>query len=184
MEDWSEQMKGGSGTGFLTPVIGVGASDLQHAVRAEVRRIMEETKGDPLAQSQLLTERLRDLRLITDPEVDVLNRLAEIGYKSGAAKGDAKGGYFQSRDLYNSLLASGRASPVALALASSAVGSYSITENPDEPGGVIFKKSNGAWQDRLGKAGAVIGAAWGPMGAAIGGEIGGAVGAAVDECLK
>lgn len=184
MENWSGKIQGGSEFGFLAPMIGVGVSDLQHAVRAEARRIIKETKGDPRAQSQLLTERLRDLGLIADSEVDALKRLAELGHGSGGPKGDPKDAYFQSRDVYNSMLASGRASPVALVLASSAVGSYSMTDAPDESGGVIFKKSNGAWEDRLGKTGAIVGAAWGPMGAAIGGAIGGAVGAAVDECLE
>jgi hypothetical protein len=177
-------MKGEHGMGFLAPMIGVGASDMQYAVRAEVRRITKETNGDPLAQSKLLTGRLRELGLISDSEVEALNRLSEVGYESGAAKGDAKDAYFQSRDIYNTLLAGGQASPVALVLASSAVGSYTITEDPDGSGGVVFKKSTGAWEDRLGRLGGLVGAGIGGLGgAAIGGLVGAAVGAAVDECL-
>jgi hypothetical protein len=56
----------------LTPLVGVGVSDLQHAARAEIGRILEETKGYELAQSKLLIGRLRELSLINDAEVDVV----------------------------------------------------------------------------------------------------------------
>jgi hypothetical protein len=168
----------------LVPAIGVGAGDVQHAVRAEVRRIMRETKGDELAQSKLLTEWLRKFELISDTEIEAVNRLAEVGYEAGAGKKSASEAYFESRDVFNTLLTGGQASPVALVLASSAVGSYSITEDPDGSGAVVFKKNTGSWEDRGKRVGAVIGSLWGPAGAAIGGEIGGAVGAAVDECTQ
>lgn len=168
----------------LRPLIGVGVSDLQHALRAEIERIIKETKGDALAQTKLLNGRLRELNLITDKEVEVVNRLAEVGHEAGAAKGDAREAYVESRDLYNSLLASGEASPVALVIASSAVGSYEMTLDPGGSGNVVFKKSGGDWEGRGAVAGAIIGSAWGPMGAAIGGAVGGLVGHAVDECTK
>jgi outer membrane protein with glycine zipper len=165
----------------LAPMIGVGASDLQHALRAEVDRIVRETKGNALAQSKLLIGMLRERNLINDKEVAALNNLAEAGHEAGAGRIAAKAAYFASRDLYNKLLASPGASPVALALASSAVGSYSITQGS---GGdtVIFAKSGGDWEGRGAAAGAVIGSLWGPAGAAVGGVIGGLVGHAVDEC--
>src|SRR4051812_40712177 len=119
----------------ITPMIGVGVSDLQHAARAEIDRIIKETNGNELAQSKLLIGRLRELGLITHAEVEVVHRLAEVGYEAGAGKRGAKEAYFESRDLYNTLLAGGEASPVALVLASSAVGSYSLTEDPDGSGG-------------------------------------------------
>lgn len=166
----------------LTPLIGVGASDLQHAIRAEIARIVKQTKGDALAQSKLLIGMPRERSLITDSEVRVLNRLAKVGHE--ADKKDAKGAYFESRDVYNKMLAGGEASPVALAIASSAVGSYEIAPaKPDGSGGVVFKKSSGDWEGRGALAGALIGSLWGPAGAAIGGAIGGGVGHAVDECL-
>jgi hypothetical protein len=165
----------------FVPTIGVGAGDVQHAVRAEAARILRETKGDELAQSKLLTDWLRKLDLITDAEIEPVNRLAEVGYEAGAGRKSASEAYFESRDVYNTLLAGGEASPVALVLASSAVGSYSITEDSD--GNVVFKKSTGTWEDRGKRLGALVGSYWGPAGAAIGTEIGGAVGAAVDECL-
>ncbi|TDD71366.1 hypothetical protein E1262_07135 [Jiangella aurantiaca] len=167
----------------LQPSIGVGAGDLQHAVRAETARILRETKGDALAQSKLLLGRIRDLDLITEAEVDSLYRLAEIEHEAAAERTDAGRAYLESRAIYNDLLARGGASPVALVLASSSVGSYTITGSPDRSGGVVFKKNTGAWESRGQKIGALVGANWGPAGAAIGGAIGGAVGAAVDGCL-
>jgi hypothetical protein len=166
----------------LTPMIGVGASDIQHAIRAEIARIIKQTKGDELAQSRLLIGMLRDRSLITDSEVTVLNGLAKVGHE--ADKKDARKAYFESRDVYNKMLAGGEASPVALAIASSAVGSYEITTaRPDGSGGVVFKKSSGDWEGRGAAAGALIGSFWGPAGAALGGVIGGGVGHAVDKCL-
>jgi hypothetical protein len=166
-------------------MIGVGVSDLQHAARAEIDRIIKETKGDELAQINLLIGRLRELDLVTDAEVGPLNRLSEIGYEAGAGKRNAGAAYLESRDLFNALLATGSASPVALVLASSAVGSYSAAPDPDGSGKVIYAKSNGGWEGRGAAAGAIIGGAiGGVVGAAVGGAVGGLVGAAVDECKK
>lgn len=171
----------------LSPAIGVGASDLQHAVRAEVQRILEATKGNETAQSRLLLGMLRERGLITAKEVTVLQRQAEIGIRAGAArKGNANKAYAESRDLYNSLLTTIQPSPVALAIASSAVGSYSTTEETGGGGSgtVVYKKNTGGWQGRGATIGAAVGAIWGPAGAAIGAAVGGAVGEAVDECTK
>jgi hypothetical protein len=167
----------------IAPVIGVGAGDFQHAVAAEVERILNETKGDVLAQHELLNRMLRERGLITDKEVEVLSRLAQVGHEAGGNERGARKGYFEARDLHNRLLAGGEASPVALVIASSAVGSYEVTEDPNGSGGVIFKKSSGDWEGRGAKIGAVVGAFWGPAGAALGGLVGGAVGHAVDKCL-
>jgi hypothetical protein len=41
----------------IAPAIGVGVSDLQQAVRAEVDRISKETKGVPSASSLVYTSR-------------------------------------------------------------------------------------------------------------------------------
>jgi hypothetical protein len=127
----------------LTPMIGVGVSDLQQAVRAEIDGINKETKGDELAQSKLLFGMLRERNLLTDTEVTAMSRLAEVGYEAGAGKRSARDAYFESRDIYNKLLAGGKASPVALVLASSTVGSYSIPEDPDGSGAVVFAKNGG-----------------------------------------
>jgi hypothetical protein len=141
----------------LAPAIGVGVSDLQQAVRAEVDRISKETKGDELAQCKLLFGMLRERDLLTDTEVTAIFRLAEVGHEVGAGKTSARDPYFESRDMYNKLLADGKASPAALVLASSAVGSYSINEDPDRSGVVIFLKNGGIWAARGAAAGAQIG---------------------------
>ena len=167
----------------FNPAVGVGVSDIQHAVRAEVARILTETKGDELAQTKVLNGMLRKRGLLTDAELRTVNKLAQVGIEAGKGKKDAKAAYFESRDMFNGLLATGDTSPVALALASSAVGSFSVTEGTDGAQGVVFKKSNGAWETRGKTVGAVVGAIWGPLGAGIGTAVGGAVGAAVDECL-
>jgi hypothetical protein len=170
----------------FTPMIGVGAGDLQHAIRAEIDRIVKETKGDELAQSKLLLGMLRKRDLITDTEVEAISRIAEVGHEAGAGKkgaNKAKDAYFESRGILNTLLASGDASPVALVLASSAVGSYSMTEDRDGSGTVVMAKTSGDWEGRGAAAGALIGSFWGPAGAAIGGLVGGGVGHAVDECI-
>jgi hypothetical protein len=170
----------------LSPAIGVGASDLQHAVRAEVQRILEQTKGNEAAQSRLLLRMLRERGLITTKEVTVLQRQAEIGIRAGAARrGNANKAYAESRDIYNSLLTTTQPSPVALAIASSAVGSYSTDDTGGGGSGtVVYKKNSGGWQGRGATIGAAVGAIWGPAGAAIGAAVGGAVGEAVDECTK
>jgi len=169
----------------FTPMIGVGVSDLQHAARAEVARITKETKGDALAQSKLLLGKLHELDLITDAEVASLSRMAEVGRAAGAEKMKAKDAYFEARDMYNGLLAGGKASPVALVLASSEVGSYTVAENGDGSGTVVMAKANDEWQNRGAAAGAIIGGAiGGAPGAAIGGAVGGIVGAIVDDCKE
>ena len=165
----------------FVPMIGVGVSDLQHAALAEVQRITKETKGDALAQMKLLLGMLRERNLINDKEVTALSQVATAGHEAGTGKKSAQAAYFEVRKLHNTLLASPVTSPVALTLASSAVGSYSITQGS---GGetVVFKKSGGGWEGRGAAAGAIIGSVWGPLGAAVGGAVGGLVGAAVDEC--
>jgi Glycine zipper len=165
----------------LVPMIGVGVSDLQHAARAEVQRIILETKGDALAQIKALIGQLHERHLINDKEVTALSQLAKLGHEAGAGKKKAQAAYFEARELHDKLLASAGTSPVALVLASSAIGSYSITQGSDGET-VIFKKSDGDWEGRGAAAGAIIGSIWGPLGAAVGGAVGGLVGHAVDEC--
>jgi hypothetical protein len=168
----------------ITPAIGVGAGDLLQAARAEVDSIVARTKGDVLQQSKLLIAMLRDRDLVTGTEVDRLTRLAEIDAQVGAGHATAKQAYFESRHLYNMLLADGGASGVALVLASSAVGSYSISDGKGGSDSVVFAKSDGHWANRGALTGAVIGSVWGPLGAAVGGAVGGAVGDVVDHCTK
>jgi hypothetical protein len=164
----------------LVPSIGVGVSDLQNAVRAEVDRIIKETKGDPLAQMKLLIGMLSERNLINEKEVRVLSQMAEAGHAAGTGTKSAQAAYFETRELHNALLASAGTSPVALVLASSAIGSYSITEGSD--GTVVIAMSRGGWAGRGAAAGAAIGSIWGPEGALVGGAVGGLVGAIADRC--
>lgn len=167
----------------LTPTLGIGTGELQRAARAEANRIMKESDGDELAGTKMLIEKLRDLELIHHGEVETLGRLCEIGFESTAGKKNARDAYFEVRQIYHGLLADGGASPVALALASSASGSYTMTPDADNPGNVVFAKIGNNWETRLGIAGAVIGGALsGGVGGAIGGQIGGILGGIVDEC--
>jgi hypothetical protein len=168
----------------LTPAIGVGASDIQHALRAELNRIVKETKGDAVAQSKLLLGMLHERDLVTDAEAEAVSRIAEIGHEAGAGRKGARDAYFETRDTYNRLLAGGGASPVALVLASSAVGSYEVQDSPDGSGTVVMAKTSGDWEGRGAAIGGIIGATWGPAGAALGGLVGGAVGHAVDKCTE
>ena len=168
----------------LTPAIGVGIDDLQHAARAAVDSIIARTKGDPLAQSKLLISMLRDRELIADAEVAGLVGLAEIDTEVGAGRLSAQEGYFRARAHYNELLAAGGGGAVALVLASSAVGSYTIADGGVGTGTVLFAKADGHWANRGALTGAIIGGIWGPLGAAVGGAVGGAVGDIVDHCSK
>ena len=162
----------------------VGPGDLQHAARAEVRRILEQSKGDPVQQSASLHRRLAELGQLRDGEADALTKLAKLGTAAGDGTADATSAYLESRAVLDGLFASGTASPLALAIASSAVGSYDVQPSSDGAGTVVFAKSNGSWEHRGAAAGAIIGLAFGPEGSLIGGAIGGVVGAIVDDCKK
>ena len=162
----------------------VGPGDLQHAARTEVRRILEQSKGDPVEQSAALHRRLVELGHLREDEAQALTRLAKLSTAAGEGKADATAAYLESRAVLDGLFATGTASPLALAVASSAVGSYEVQPSPDGSGTVVFAKSNGSWEHRGAAAGAIIGGAFGPEGALIGGAIGGVVGAIVDDCKK
>ncbi|GGM13754.1 hypothetical protein [Nakamurella endophytica] len=168
----------------ITAPVGLGGSELHQAVRAEADRIVRETKGDVAAQTAVLYGMLRRRGLLQDDEVETLSALARLGAGTADGDGDARTAFFRARDVHSALLASGTASPVALALASSAVGSYSVEPAPGGSGVTVYAKNQGEWEKRGAALGALIGADWGAGGAAIGGLIGGAVGAAVDKCVS
>lgn len=174
----------------LTQTVGVGVVDLQHAALAEARRLMREAGGDRRVATGLVFDRLHDLGWISASERDVLQRMHELGAKSSkqpradqhAARPVATHAYLEVRDMYEELLTKGDASPVALALAAGAVGSYEAVPG-DDGATVVYAKSNRSYQGILGGAGAIIGGAiGGAPGAAIGGAIGGVVGTIVDDC--
>lgn len=170
----------------LTQTIGIGVGDIQHAALEEARRLMREAKGDRRVATGLGFERLHDLGWISAEERDLLDRMHQIGFDAGEKQKDgapdATAAYLEVRRMYNGMLATGHAGPVALTLAAGAVGSYEPV-----PGGggttVVYAKSNRSYQGILGGAGAIIGGALGGApGAAIGGAIGGVIGTIVDDC--
>lgn len=164
----------------VTPTIGIGMTDLMHAARTEVRRVREETKGKPVAEQKAVLQRLVVAELITDEEAKTLLKLYELGLRAGEKKGDAQGAFFETRRVYSSMAASGTASPVALVVASAAVGSYDVAEGPDgAPVITVYKQSYGQALSSIGAGiGALLG---GPSGAMIGGAVGGLLGGIVDD---
>ncbi len=164
----------------LVPAVGIGMTDLMHAARTEVRRVREESKGDPVAEQKAVLQRLVSAELVTADEAATLLRVYELGYRAGEGKGDAQRAFFETRKVYSSMAASGTASPVALVVASAAVGSYEVSEGPDgSPVITVYKQSYG---QALGSIGAGIGALLGgPGGAVLGGAIGGLLGGIVDD---
>ena len=175
-------------------MIGVGVGDLQHAALEEARRFMREAKGDRLVATRMVFDRVAELGWISESERDVLVKLYQPDGGSKAAKSAktaqtddqrvriAARDYLNVRKSYAGLLARGDASPVALALASAAVGSFEA-EAGDDGTTEVYAKSNRSYQGILGGAGAIIGGALGGApGAAIGGAIGGVIGTIVDDC--
>jgi hypothetical protein len=162
------------------PRTGGGLTELMHAARVETRRIREENKGDFIGEQRAVLARLTSAELISDDEAETLLGLYKIGFEAGEGKGDAQRAYFQTRDVFDKMVGGGHASPVALVIASAAVGSFEVTEGSDgAPTVMAFKQSYGA-------AGAAIGAGiggllGGPAGAVLGGEIGGLIGGIVDD---
>lgn len=163
---------------------GVGVGDLQHAAISESRRIMREAHGDRLVACQMLMSKLASLELITADEAGVLSKVTALGFEATAGRLDAESAYLQVRGIFDEMLASGRATPVALAIASAATGSYLGVEETNGSTSVVFKKSGGNWQDTLTGVGAAIGGIiGGASGAGLGAVIGGAAGKVVDECI-
>ena len=160
--------------------LGTDIAGLMHATRAEAQRIMEANKGDVVGDHRAILDRLEAGGLITDEEVYTLLELYKIGYEAGEPKADAQRAYFQSRDIYNKLAASGTASTVALVVASAAVGSFVISENPE--GSTTVAIARVSYGSSLAGIGAGIGSLLGgPAGGVLGGAIGGLLGGIVDD---
>lgn len=160
--------------------LGTDIAGLMHATRAEARRIMEENKGDLVSDHKAILDRLETGGLITHDEARTLLDLYKIGYEAGEPKADVQRAYFQSRDIYSKLAASGKASPVALVVASAAVGSFEISENPE--GSTTVTIARVSYGSSLAGIGAGIGSLLGgPAGGVLGGAIGGLVGGIVDD---
>jgi hypothetical protein len=168
----------------ISGIVGIGAGDLQQATRAEARRILKDTKGDELAQLRQLLDRLREQGLVTAADVKSLQQLQRINSDAQAGKRSGQDAYFASRETFHAMLAGGAASPVALAIASSAVGSFAIEPGPDGAGAVAVAAARNRWSQTGATVGAAIGSIWGRDGATIGAAVGGAIGGAVDDCLE
>lgn len=160
--------------------LGTDIAGLMHAARAEARLIMVANKGDLVSDHKAILDRLETGGLITDQEAKTLLALYKIGYEAGEPKGDAQRAYFQSRDIYSRLAASGKASPVALVVASAAVGSFEISETPE--GSTTVTIARVSYGSSLAGIGAGIGSLLGgPAGGVLGGAIGGLIGGIVDD---
>lgn len=160
--------------------LGTDIAGLMHAARAEARRITEANKGDMVSDHKAILDRLQTGGLITTDEAGTLLDLYKLGYEAGEPKADAQRAYFQSREIHSTLAASGTASPVALVVASAAVGSFEISESPG--GGTTVSIARVSYGSSLAGIGAGIGSLLGgPAGGVLGGAIGGLVGGIVDD---
>ena len=141
---------------------------------------MKEHAGDFVGEHGALLARLRTANLITEEEAGVLLKMYQIGFDAGEPTGDPQRAFFASREIYAGMAASGTASPIALVVASTAVGAFELTENPaGAPEVTAFRRSYAQSGAAIGAGiGAMIG---GPAGAVLGGEIGGLIGGIVDS---
>lgn len=160
------------------PVIEIAG--LMHAARAEARRVMEASKGDLISDHEAILDRLQTAELIDGEEARTLLELYRIGFEAGEGKADAQRAFFESRSIFDRMAASGTASPVALVVASAAVGSFEVA--PGDHGSTTVTIARQSYGSSLAGIGAGIGALiGGPAGGALGGAIGGLIGGIVDE---
>jgi hypothetical protein len=166
----------------MGPAFGVGLGDLKTATGREWARLLREAGGDELKAVGLVMVKLQDAGWITESEVQALTEISEINYAATAGTREAKDGHRETLRVYEELLASASPSPVALAIASAATGSYSLEDAPDGSGNVVYKKGGQNWEIRLGALGALIGGKLdNGFGAAVGAAVGGAIGHVVDK---
>jgi hypothetical protein len=164
----------------FTPTFVFGVGEVGQAALAESRRIMRSAKGDRREAGKLLLNKVRELGWINEAEQRSIQELLDLATTDSSGKKNTTAAYFEARKVHHAMLAEGKAGPVALALASGAVGAFEPVETPN---GVIYKTSTRSYQAVLGSAGAIIGGALGGApGAAIGGAIGGVIGTIVDDC--
>jgi hypothetical protein len=159
---------------------GTDIAGLMHAARAESRRVMDANKGDMVSEHRAILDRLEAADLITDEEVKTLLELYRIGYEAGEGKSDVQRAFFESRATYDRLAASGKASPVALVVASASVGSFEVS--PGDDGSTTVTIARVSYGSSLAGIGAGIGSLLGgPAGGVLGGAIGGLLGGIVDD---
>ncbi|MFE4949163.1 hypothetical protein ACFQ9V_03560 [Leifsonia sp. NPDC056665] len=160
--------------------LGTDIAGMMHAARAEARRITDANKGDLVSDHKAILDRLEAADLITDEEVETLLALYKLGYEAGEKKTDPQRAYFESWEMYDTMAAGGKASPVALVVASAAVGSFEISVNPE--GSTTVAIARVSYGSSLAGIGAGIGSLLGgPAGGVLGGAIGGLIGGIVDD---
>ncbi|WP_425845041.1 hypothetical protein [Agrococcus sp. TSP3-2-1] len=158
----------------------IDIAGLMHAARAEARRVMEASNGDLISDHEAVLDRLQAAELIDGDEARTLLELYRIGFEAGEGKADAQRAFFESRSIYDRMAASGTTSPVALVVASAAVGSFEVS--PGDDGSTTVAIARQSYGSSLAGIGAGIGAMiGGPAGGALGGAIGGLIGGIVDE---
>jgi hypothetical protein len=158
--------------------IGIGVGDLQSAAARELARLLKEARGNRAKAVKSVLERLHALSIINDADLRSLTRMFELGFKAADANGSVARQYFDARQLYDEMLATGTSTSTALALAASSIGSYQTVSEGET--GVIYKTSSTSYKQELAIAGAAIGGLFGQP--AFGAIIGGTIGAIVDDC--
>src|SRR6185312_12303627 len=162
------------------PAMIVGLPDMMHALRQESRRVMAENKGDYVAEHMAILGRLTAADLVTGKEAAILLDLYRLGFDAGEPKGNPHKAYFETRDVYAKMLATEGTSPVALVVASAALGSFEVTEGDD--GSTTVSIARVSYGQSLAGIGAGIGSLiGGPAGGVLGGAIGGLLGGMVDD---
>ena len=162
------------------PAMIVGLPDLMHALRQESRRIMAENKGDYVADHMAILGRLTASHLVTGKEAATLLDLYKLGFEAGEPKGNPREAYFETRDIYSKMLATEGTSPVALVVASAALGSFETTLGDD--GSTTVSIARVSYGQSLAGIGASIGSLFGgPAGGVIGGAVGGLLGGMIDD---
>ncbi|WP_129545548.1 hypothetical protein [Arthrobacter dokdonensis] len=163
-----------------TPAIVVGLPDLMHAARVEARGIMEEFKGDYVAEHRAVLARLSAAEVISEDEAETLLGLYRLGYEAGEPKGNPQRAYFETRDIYAKMLAGNKPSPVALVIASAALGSFEVSVFPE--GSTTVTIARVSYGSSLSGIGAGIGTLLGGVpGGVLGGAIGGLIGGIIDD---
>ncbi len=172
--------------------IAVSSGDYQIAVTKEVRRILDENRRHPLEAIKVGLERLNKSGFISSQERKSLVEVCSSVFASVRGEIDADEASARVQEIYDAMLIDETASPVALAITSSAAGSFrsSASPNLNPKAGVMMKSATAGNRGDLGLlTGAVVGAGIGGAigglgGAAIGGFIGGAIGAVVGACAE
>jgi len=163
----------GGERGWNGRLTAIAAGDLLQTMRRETRSILRQAKGDRFDAMKLGLTRLRKDGFITQADLRRLQTLVDA-VRAAAEKPIVTDEVPEKiRATYHTLVADGRSSAVAVAIASLANSLVTPTEATDADGTLTFKLARA----RVEGAGAVVLGAM--IGAGIGGEIGGLAGAGV-----